>query len=201
MLQHGKSTKTWTKTRSYRAEPWVFKRTGIAVEIVTQRFLSTFLLTRPLADNPSPQLQASSSTSINPILQITMHSFNLLTSFLLTTCVSLTSASIQKTFSPPEGYSKGYATVSSLLVPPQHIAITPLPYANTPSSQTARPRTLRPKKHLPHQLRPSGRQRRCPRHERGCLRRGRRPSAGRGVGQLRALWRMLQHHQLGESLL
>ena len=191
MLQHRRLTKTWTNTGSYRTEPWVFKIIGIAVEIATRSSLSVILLTIPLADNPSQQLQAFPSTSINPILQITMHSLNLLTSFLLTACVSFTSASIQKTFSPPDGYSKGYATVSSLLVPPQpqHIAITPLPYANTPSTQTARPRTLWPKKHLPYKLRPSGRQRRCPRYERGCLCRGRRTPAGRGF--LRAVWRML----------
>ncbi|KAL8976316.1 MAG: hypothetical protein Q9205_007648 [Flavoplaca limonia] len=39
-----------------------------------------------------------------------MHSFKIISSLLLTTCVSFTSASIKKTSSPPEGYFKGYAT-------------------------------------------------------------------------------------------
>ncbi|KAL8993741.1 MAG: hypothetical protein Q9169_006123 [Polycauliona sp. 2 TL-2023] len=39
-----------------------------------------------------------------------MPSLKLIGSLLLTACVSVTTASIQKTDSPPEGYSKGYAT-------------------------------------------------------------------------------------------
>ncbi|KAL8670999.1 MAG: hypothetical protein Q9168_004491 [Polycauliona sp. 1 TL-2023] len=39
-----------------------------------------------------------------------MHSFNLISSLLLTAAVALTTASIQKTDSAPPGYSKGYAT-------------------------------------------------------------------------------------------
>ncbi len=45
-----------------------------------------------------------------------MLSFNLLNGLLLAAFVSSTTAAIPKTFSPPPGYNKGYATVSHPMV-------------------------------------------------------------------------------------